>query len=228
MLDFPSPTVVDTDDSFLELDEAARLALVKERRLARWVSIGVVTPSRRLVDTKRRVLDEGFSLGDVGYLHLLHHLRTQNVPLRTAVEVVYHLFDRFGPPGPKWREASVHVTPEGVVGFAPDEWSATLAIPGKEGAGQKLALEVLGTIIDPEITLERLLIPAEFLDDIELNSRKENGFPVIRGTRLRTSTIRRLADLHGTDVVIRDYYDHITPKNIEACRRFEEYLDKAA
>jgi uncharacterized protein (DUF433 family) len=142
--------------------------------------------------------------------------------------VLYHLIGRFGPPSEQWRDAAVIVQGKRVIAYAPDEWEATVAIPGDEGAGQKLALDILRDVIDPNMTLESLLIPAEFLPDIEVKATKENGLPVIRGTRLRTAMIRRLADKLGAAVVVRDYYDFITLRNVEACQHFECFLDRAA
>ena len=215
------------DDSFLEFEDAARLARIRKPRLRRWVTIGVVAPSRRLESPRRATVQQGFSLGDVGYLHLLHHLRDQRVTLHHAVEVMFHLMQRFGPPGETWQSATVTVANKRVIAFASDEWKATVAVSGHEGAGQRLALEILADILPSEITIETLLIPPQYLRNIEISARKENGLPVIRGTRLQTAMVRRLADRYGPETVIRDYYDHISITAVRACQAFEEWLDVA-
>lgn len=215
------------DESFIPLAEAARLARLSRRKLTSWVHAGVVTPSLEVIDAGMQTA-KGFTLADVGYLHLLEHLRKADVPLRDAVESLNHLMRRFGAPGPHWRDGSIIVHGKRVIAFLPDEWQSTEAIPGSEGAGQRLAREILGELLDDDVSLESILIPSKYIDTIELNPRKEGGLPVIRGTRLRTSMISRLADKVGPDAVVRDYYDHITREAVELCQEFEAEMDLAA
>ena len=218
------------DETFFPLGDAARLAGVTSSRLKRWIKLGVATPTQRIVAPGREVLTTGFSLADVGYLHLLRHLVDKGLNLDHAVRILYHFIGRFGPPGPKWHDAIVGrggPGRAGVVAYAPDEWLATLAIPGREGAGQRY-FNLLGSLFPEGVTLESLLIPAKFLPYVEISSMKEDGHPVVRGTRIRTETIRAIVDRYGKRAVTEDYYPHIPSESIDPSVEFENYLDNAA
>ena len=225
------PTADSADESYLSLPDAARLALITTSRLKRWIAIGAVTPSQQIVTPDRETIASGFTLADVGYLHLLRHLTHDgSVPFDHAVRLLAHFIARFGPPGPKWHEAVVGRGGPGhprVVAYAPDEYLATLPIPGKEGAGQRY-LAVLGSLIPDGVTLESLLIPVEFLPYVEINPRKEGGQPVVRGTRIRTEVVRAVVAKYGLRAVTEDYYPHIPEDSIGPVIRFENYLDMAA
>ncbi len=219
------------DETFYSLADAARLALVSPSRLKRWITIGAATTTQLIETPYHETVARGFSLADVGYLHLLRHLTDDGkVPLDDAVRLLYHFIGRFGPPGPKWREAIVGrggPGRAGVVAYAPDEWLATLAIAGLEGAGQRY-FNLLGDLLPEGVTLESLLIPSQFLPYVEINPQKEDGHPVIRGTRIRTEVVRAIADKLGKCAVIEDYYPHLPEQAIEPAMKFEQYLDKAA
>jgi uncharacterized protein (DUF433 family) len=218
------------DETFYSFPDAARLSCVSTSRLKRWTAIGVITPTQRIVTQSNAVVGTGFALTEVGYLHLLKHLRDRRVPLEFAVGILHHFTARFGPPGPKWHDAVVGTGGPGrpgVVAYAPDEWSATLAIPGTEGAGQRY-FNLLGELLPASVTLESLLIPARFLDHVEISAQKEDGHPVVRGTRIRTEAVRAIADRYGTQAVTSDYYPHLCPEAVSACVEFEQYLDTAA
>ena len=223
-----SPAV--EDETYFPLNDAARLACVTSSRLKRWIRLGVATPTQRIVAPGQEVLTTGFSLADVGYLHLLRHLVNEGLDLDHAVRILYHFMGRFGPPGPKWHDAIVGrggPGRAGVVAYAPDEWLATLAILGPEGAGQRY-FNLLGSLLPAGVTLESLLIPAEFLPYVEINSMKEDGHPVVRGTRIRTDAIRAIFDRYGRRAVTEDYYPHIRCESIDPSVEFELYLDNAA
>ncbi len=222
---------ITSDGTFYSLKEAARLAGITRARLRRWVRMGVATPSRELTTADSRRLAEGFSLSDVGYLHLLKHLVEKGVPFERAVLTLHHFFKRFGPPGPQWREAivSFRSSPEGkqVVAYAPDEWLATLAIPGAEGAGQRF-FDLLEDLLPVGVSLESLLVPKEYLSFVEIDPRKADGLPVVRGTRIRTSDVRVVAERYGVTAVTQDYYPAIRPEAVGRVIEFEHYLDRAA
>lgn len=218
------------DETFYSIADAARLAGISVRTLRRWMKLGAVTPSREILTEGGQRVAEGFSLSDVGYIHLLKHLLQGGIAFERAVLTLYHFVRRFGGPSPKWRDAIVAFggpTQGGVVAYAPDDWRATLAVPGTEGAGQRF-FDVLSELLPEGVTLESLLIPEPFLGDVEISAAKADGLPVVRGTRVRTSDVRAVADLYGIEALTRDYYPHISPETARNVVEFERYLDKAA
>ena len=196
LIQMPSTVAADvTDDgSFYSFRDAARLSLVHPSTLGYWVAVGVVQPSLRIVDAENRVIEHGFSLADVGYLHLIRHLRWQRVPLFDAVTFVSHLMNRFGPPSARWR--GIRITRDGnkVIAYSPsDDWSITFAIPGKEGAGQKaweeLFTDLIRSIRDDAASL---LIPDDLRDWVEYSPSTRAGITSRAGDRHRDSAGARL------------------------------------
>lgn len=220
------------DPSYYGFEDAARLARISRRRLHRWVGLGVVTPTRRVIAVDGATLAQGFSLADVGYLHLLRHLRERGVSLEESAGHVGALMKRFGPPGPSWRQAHLTLVPRRsgshqFVASVPDEWCDTVAIPGKQAANHKVWLEILDILPD-DLSLESILIPPEFLPYVEIDPEREDGLPVVRGTSIRTAVVRELLDAMDVDEFCRDVYPHVPRKSAIASRDFERALDQAA
>lgn len=184
------------------------------------------------------VLSQGFSLADVGYLHLLRHLRDRGVSLEEATAHLNALMRRFGPPGPRWQRARLTVVATGhrradgnhahkFIASVPDEWTDTMAIRGKQGASQKVWLDILDILPD-QVSLEAILIPPEFLPHVEIDGALQDGLPVARGTAIRTASIRELLNTMTIDELCRDIYPHVPRATAIASRDFERALDHAA
>lgn len=224
------------DFSFYNRRDAARVARVPYATVSRWLAMGVVTPSRKLVDRVDAEGHEGFSLADVGYLHLLRHLTNKGVPLEVAVRLLYHLTLRFGPPSDAWREAQLTVQadvsrrgprPHGVMAYAPDGWDVTLAIPGPEGAGQAVIAGLLA-LLPLDVTLENILVPPSYVGAVEINVRRAGGLPVCRGTNVRTAEVYRLLKKMSVADLRREYYPHVAADTAQLAADFESELDETA
>jgi hypothetical protein len=223
------------DKTFYTFHQAARLARIRLRRLRRWIQLGVVTPSRHIVGSDGHLIAEGFSLQDVGYLHLLRHLTDKGIPLEDAVQFLRHLLLRFGPPGPTWKDARIGARPgigrggassHLVLASSPDEWAETLAIPGSDGAGQRIWSELVDILPDT-VSLETILVPADYLQHVEISERA-NGLPLVRGTNVHTSVVHDLLKSMDLPALIRDYFPHISEAAAAAADAFEGELDRAA
>ena len=231
MLQFPPPVAEETSSGgFYDLDRAARLALVPCSTLAHWVAAGVVTPSRRIVAPDNRIVAEGFSFADLGYLHLLRHLRKHDVPLEDAVRFLVSAFSRFGSPGPKWKDARVFLEGSGkrrrVYLHLPDEYETTLAKP--DHASQRVIDTFLGeAFIKLRERADSVLIPPDLLDDIEIDPRVADGMPVVAGTRIETAVVRDLARTMPEKRIV-EMFPFLRRKQIRSAVRYEESLDKRA
>jgi len=213
------------NEGFYETRMAARLARVPSSTLGHWVSEGVATPSQQVVDARGDVIEKGFSFSDVAYLRLLRHFRVKGVPMENAVDALIHLQDRLGPPGPAWRDAKVFVHGRRIYAYRPDQWGTTLST--RRGGGQRVEERLFGELF-PELrdTADSLLIPSQFLEDIEINPAISGGLPVIRGTRIPTSAIRALAEEKSQITIGREIYPFLQRRQVKQAIEFEFYLDE--
>ena len=206
----PNVNVPD-DDTYFTVADAARLAGMTPSRLKRWITLGAATPTQRIL-ANREIVATGFTLSDVGFIHLIRHFVDRGDSLEDSILILHHFAARFGPPSERWADAFVAVGGPGrgtLVAFAPDPYLATLPIHGIEGAGQRY-FDLLGELVHDRVTLESLLIPREFREFVEINANKEGGHPVVRGTRISTAAIRAIARRFGKLSVTADYFPHIT------------------
>lgn len=218
------------DGSFYGFHQASRLSLVPPSTLGYWVQHGVVTPSRRLIAADNQIIAEGFSFADVRYLAVLRYLRSRAVPLEYAVDVIRHLFDRFGPPGPSWKAAIIQGKGKEVYAFAKDKWGATLVVKG--GGGQKffesLNTSVIRLIEEASRSPDAILVPEEYRDSVEINPCVAGGMPVVRGNRVPTAVLRAMADNMSSARIAKNVYSFLTAKQIDKAVAFERYLDRGA
>ena len=218
------------DSSFYDAVEACRLTRVPVSTLRYWVGVGIIAPSRRLMDAQNRVYRDGYSLADLGYMRLLHHLRDQGVPTENAVRFLTAMLEKIGPPGPSWAEVRVWVDGKHVYLSEPDEWETLEAQTpaGRRAALQRVADTFLGrTFMQLKGSADSILVPPELLEHVEINAQVIDGEPVIRGTRIPTRTIGRLAELYST-AEIRERYPFLTRRQLESALEYEKYLERAA
>ena len=218
----------DDDGSFYEFHQASRLSLVPSPTLGYWVHHGVVTPSRRLVGPDNQIVAQGFSFADVRYLRVLRYLRTNKVPLEYAVDVIRHLIDRFGPPGPRWRDAIIQGGWRKVYAFAEDKWGITLATKG--GGGQRLFhslnTSVVRLIEQASRSPDAILVPPPYYDVVEINPHVAGGMPVVRGTRIPTTVLRAMANDMSFEEIAKKVYPFLTADQVDKAIGFEDYLDR--
>ena len=222
------------DEGFYDSVEACRLTRVPPSTLQYWVRVGIVTPSRRVVDAQSRVVREGYSLEDLGYIRLLHHLRQQRdgrrVPTEDAVRFLRAMLDKLGPPGPAWAEARVFVEGNRVYLWEADEWETVeaRAVGHGEAALQRVVDTWFGdAFLNLRDSADSILIPPDLMSHIEINPQVMDGAPVIRGTRIPTQTIRRMVKALPKSEVLASY-PFLSPTQVDAALEHEQYLDRAA
>ena len=218
------------DSGFYGPVEACRLTRVPLSTLRYWVKAGIITPSRRLVGAQTRVCRDGYSLADLGYIRLLHQLRTRGVPTEDAVRFLNAMLDMIGPPGPSWAEVRVWVDGKRVYLFEAGEWATMEAqrLTRRGAALQRVADTFFGdAFIGLQGSADSILVPPELLEHIEINAEVIDGEPVIRGTRIPTRTVQKLASARSTSEIL-EMYPFLTCDQIKSALEYEQYLDRAA
>ena len=218
------------DSGFYGPVEACRLTRVPLSTLRYWVKAGIVTPSRRLVGAQTQVCRDGYSLADLGYIRLLHQLRNRGVPTEDAVRFLNAMLDMIGPPGPSWADVRVWVDERRVYLSESSAWDTMEAQrpTGRRAALQRVADTFFGdAFIGLKESADSILVPSELLEHIEINAEVIDGEPVIRGTRIPTRTIHKLATARSTPEIL-EMYPFLTCDQIKSALEYEKYLDRAA
>jgi uncharacterized protein (DUF433 family) len=210
--------------------EACRLTRVPPSTLQYWVRVGIVSPSRRVMDPHGQMVRDGYSLADLGYIRLLHQLRSRGVPTENAVRFLTAMLDKIGPPGPTWGQVRVWVDGKRVYLAEPSAWGTMEA---QRPAGHNAALQRVadtffgGAFIGLKQSADSILVPAELLEHVEINAEVVDGEPVIRGTRIPTRTIQALASTRSTAEIL-EMYPFLTCDQVKSALEYEQYLDRAA
>ena len=204
--------------------EAAQLSLVSPQRLAEWESNGVVMRSRKVLAADGRELTTGYSLRDVAYMHLLWHLRSKGVPMEDAIDVLFHLMARIDSDPESWRALSILVRNKTIYVLFPDEWGVTRAVPGPQGAGQKIEetffADVFRDIADPGA----VLVPAAYRTAIEINPRRCDGRPSFRNRGISVFAVHDLLQKVSPARVIREYYPSLSREDFRVGEHYVRYL----
>ena len=209
---------------FYRTKEAARIARIPVPTLRNWHHIGVILPSLEYTDDDGKT-EKGYDFEALLLARLLRILREHRVSLKRSVATLRHCTDRFGPPGPAWAEVKVFAF-EGADVFTysgDDDWSSTAPTKG----GQKAADELFGEeFYELKEYADALLIPKQFIECVQIDPEIRDGMPVVRGSRIRTSTLQSMVVANWTPRLVVDLaYPHLTEEQIVCAVEYERFLD---
>lgn len=207
-------------EGFYSTLQISRLAGVPRRTLYAWKARGIIMPSVQLMEAGR-IVDYGYSYADLAIIKLMRALRTKQLNLRSVAIALRHLYDRLGTPtSPGWKNAHVYIVGKDVFAHKPDEWDSTVATKG----GQKVMARVLGELFEEEAGI---LIPRDYDAFVEIDLKVMGGQPVIRNTRVPTSTIVEMYYQGVSMNELARLYDPIPRGALKKAIDFEEGLDQA-
>lgn len=208
-------------DGFYSTAQVSRLAGVPRRTLYAWKKRGIIAPTVQLLDDAGLLVDEGYSYADLAIIKLMRGLRTKRLNLKSVAATLRHLYERFGPPTRGgWADSHVYIVGKGVFAQRPDEWETTVAT----GYGQRAEMRVLGELFEEEAAI---LIPKDFTAYVEIDLRVMGGQPVIRNTRILTSTIAAMFEQGVPLSELEILYEPIPRETIDKVIEYEKALDKA-
>lgn len=227
--DHPLRTVIATSNAslpkgFYSTKEAARIARVPAPTLRSWGHIGVILPSVAYTNDDGKT-EKGYDFDALLLARLLRVLREHKVGLKRAVATLRHCIARFGPPGPAWAEVKVFAFDGGQVFtyIEKDGWETTVPTKG----GQKAAEDLFGAeFYELKENADALLIPKNFIKCVQIDPEIRDGMPVVRGTRIRTSTLQDMVEANWTPRLVVDLaYPHLTEEQVECAEEYERFLD---
>ncbi len=208
---------------FYTTQDASRIARIPENTLRDWRNKGVIVPSLEFTDEDGKS-SWGYNYEALMLARLLRILRENHVGLRRGVATLRHCLARFGPPGPVWAEVKVFVFEGGeIFTYREDEWDSTLPVR----AGQKAAEELFGEDFSlVKENADALLVPKQFLEWVQIDPDIRDGSPVVRGTRIRTQTLKGMIDANWPPLLIVDLaYPHLNEQQVRNAVEYERFLD---
>ncbi len=207
-------------DGFYSPAQVSRLAGVPRSTLYAWKKKGIIGPTVQ-VYTGDMLVEEGYSYADLALIKLLRGLKNKQLSRRSLVSALRHLLERFGSFDSRhWEQAHLFVLNREVYAQKPDEWDATVATK----YGQKLMLRPL-ELFEEEAGI---LIPKSFADYVEIAPNVMDGQPVVRNTRIPTSTLAMMAGQGISYTELADLYSQVPVETIEKAIQYEHSLDRIA
>jgi uncharacterized protein (DUF433 family)/DNA-binding transcriptional MerR regulator len=203
--------------------QVSRLARIPISTLYEWRRRGIMRPSLQLVKDGL-VADEGYSYADLTLARIIKALRDKHLDFDSASRALHHLYERLGPPSRGWANERVYVIGNHIYVDRPDDWEVTDATQ----LGQKVIEMFFGDFFDElrEMDAEAsIIVPPQFRKYVQVKPEIMGGEPVIRDTRLPTSTVVILCAKYGLKKLKR-LYERISPEKIEKAIEYERYLDK--
>jgi uncharacterized protein (DUF433 family) len=209
---------------FYSTSQVSRLAKIPISTLYTWHSRGIIHPNVSIYDQNDLKFDEGYSYAELTIIKILRALREDEIDLTSAGVALRHLYQRLGPPTSGWADANVYFVGKKIFAQKPDIWDTTAATQ----FGQKVEPRLFGDLFTELRSREEsgsILVPPEFARFVEINPDIMGGHPVVKGTRLPTSTLAVLRQKGKTISEIAKLYASLSRDKIEKAIAYEEYLD---
>lgn len=208
---------------FYSTSQVSRLARIPISTLYEWRRRGIIRPSLELIESGL-VAEEGYSYSDLTLIRILKALRDRHLDFDSAAIALRHMYERLGPPDRGWANETVYVVGNRIYVDRPDECEITDATK----LGQKVMETLFGDLFEElrEIDEEAsIIVPPQFRKFVQVKPEIMGGEPVIRGTRIPTSTIVALLANHDISE-LKKLYRRIPPERIEKAIEYERYLDR--
>ena len=210
---------------FYSTAQVSRLARIPLSTLYEWRRRGIIRPSLELVEGGL-VADEGYSYSDLTLVRIIKALRDKHLDFDSAAKALRHMYERLGPPDRGWANETVYVVGNRIYVDRPDEWEITDATE----LGQKVMEVLFGDLFDELREGDEeasIIVPPQFRKYVQVKPEIMGGEPVIRDTRIPTTTVVALLAKHDIDE-LKKLYRRIPPEKIEKAIEYERYLDRQA
>lgn len=207
---------------FYTTAHVSRLTGIPMSTLYDWRERGIVRPSLQVMEGEK-IAAEGYSYADLTLIRIFKALRDKKLSFDSVGSVLRHLYARLGPPTKGWAKEHVFVVDGHIFVDRPDPWEVTA------DAGQKVAEVMFGDLFDELRDLEEgasLIVPTQFRKDIQIDPNIMGGEPVIRGTRLPTSTVATMLDRYKSIEKLAALYKPISREKLERAIEYERHLDQ--
>jgi uncharacterized protein (DUF433 family) len=212
---------------FYSPQEASRIACIPHWTLSNWKRNGVIIPTVKWTDEYKKE-HLGHTFEALVFMRLIRVLRDKGISLFKAVDAMQQLKKRFKAPSQEWSKAKIFVDKKDAYVYDEsdkDTWGITMVTR----FNQRVNEFILGSeFILLKERADALLIPSLFMDNVEIDTAIQNGLPIIKDTKILTSTIHYYFEQKYTCNDIRDMYPFIPKDKIIGAEEYELFLDKAS
>ena len=203
--------------------EASRIAQVPQWTVNSWRRGGIVIPSVEWIDELNKA-HIGHTFETVVFLRLIRMLRNKSITLLESVKAVKLLRRRFGVPSTEWVNVKIWVAAKDVyVNDYRDGWDSTVLTKGHQKVAEFFFGEEFRLLKD---RADALLIPEQFMQDVEIDPAIKNGLPIVLGTSVTTNLLHKLRQRQCNYKDIHDMYPFIPHNKIIGAEKYEIFLDK--
>lgn len=208
---------------FYTTAEASRIAQVPLWTTNSWKHNGIIIPSVKWIDELNKE-HLGHTFETVVFIRLLRMLREKGISLYNAVVAVKRLKERFGSPSKRWVEAKIFSDGKDVYVYDKNDTYETTDVTKKH---QRVAELIFGeAFVRLRDRADALLIPAQFMDSVEIDPSIQNGLPIILDTTILTSVIHKLKIQRYDYSEIKEMYPFLPDDKILGAEEYETFLDK--
>lgn len=201
---------------------AARLANTSSRQLTYWASTGLIDPQVHRRDGGPSV----YAYSDLIAIRAVIRLRAVGLSLqkvRKAVEYIYCIVGVHA----RWWDFKMAVYGNELAIVIPPDQSPTgqeeLVMASR--GGQKPFVEIsFGELARDLVSTDGLEQHPDIAQHVEIRAEVQGGAPVLKGTRIKTSTVYYWSTCGLTPQQIANMYDGVSETAVSAAVRFEETL----
>ncbi len=209
---------------FYTSTEAARISQVPQWTLNSWRRNGIIIPSMRWID-EFNMDHMGHTFENIVFMRLVRILREKGISLYHSVDAVKKVRDRFGPPSKGWIQARIFVENKDVFVYSnKDKWETTVATRERQRVAEFIFGKEFALLKE---RADALLIPSQFMKDVEIDLAVHNGLPLVLETTILTRTVHSLRQQGYEYADIQGMYPFIPSQRIVGAEEYETFLDKA-
>jgi uncharacterized protein (DUF433 family) len=210
---------------FYSPQEAARIACIPNWTINDWKRTGIFIPTIKWIDEQNKE-HLGYNFEAVVFMRLIRNLRSKGVSLYKAVDAMSQLKKRFKSPSQEWAKAKIFVDKKDAYVYDErdkDSWGITMVTR----FNQRVDEYILGKeFILLKDRADALLIPEQFMNFVEIDTSIQNGLPIIRDSKILTSTVHYYRSQEYSNKDIQEMYPFIALDKIIGAEEYETYLDK--
>jgi len=203
-------------------NKAARLANTSSRRLTYWASTRLIDPQVHRRDGGPSV----YAYSDLIAIRAIIRLRDLGLSLQKVRKAVEYIYCTVGV-RVRWWEFKMAVYDNDLVIVIPPDLSPTFEeeiVMASRGGQKPLAEISFGELARDLLSADGLKQDPDVAEHVEIRAQVQGGAPVLKGTRIKTSTVYYWSTCGLTPQQIANMYDGISETAISAAIRFEETL----
>ncbi len=203
---------------------AARITNTSSQRLTYWAKTGMIDPHVH----RRNGGPSVYAYSDLLAIRAVIRLRSAGLPLQKIRRAIEYLYSILGAESSWWELKMVVYEGDLMVAIPADQSpTAQDEIVAATRSGQKpLAELAFAQLASDLVSSEGSDKYPEIPEHVEIRAQVQGGAPVLKGTRIKTSTIHHWHTCGMSEPHIAAMYDGVTEVSVRAAVAYEEMLSQ--